>query len=68
MKVWEKQVKPVFDGFDTSVHLILGKRDYVFVRHPQYYAMRPWKKDTTEQLLSTMSILQKLKWRALRLR
>lgn len=67
-EVWEQQVKPAFDGNDTSVHLVLGKRNYVFVRSPLYYAMRPWRRETTKTLLANMSLKRKIHWKLTRLK
>lgn len=67
INVWKETIKPSWDGSDGSIKQILG-RNYKFVKKPLYYAMRPWRKETTEPFLATMPLLKRLKWRMLRVR
>lgn len=66
--IWEETVKPSWDGTDGSIKKILGVGNYHFVKHPQYYAMRPWRKETTNPLLAQMPLASRMKWRLLRVR
>lgn len=66
-ETWEEVVKPSWDGTDGSIKEIL-RRNYRFVKQPQYYAMRPWRKETTEPMLAKMPMARRMKWRLLRVR
>jgi len=65
-KVWENQVKPFWDGTDSSVKKLL-KGNYVFVRKFQYYDLRPYKKEAVDFLLLRKSLARRLFWRFTRL-
>lgn len=66
-ETWKKDIKPFWDGDDGSIKKLLG-RNVKFVRKPLYYVMRPWRSTTTKRLLADKTVLEKLKWRAMRLR
>lgn len=66
-EIWKKEIKPSWDGTDPSVKDILG-RNYKFVKRPLYYALRPWRSETTDPFLASMSVLQRIKWKMIRLR
>lgn len=52
-KVWD-QVKPHYDGTDTSFKLALGGK-FEFVKRPCYYDLRPFRKSSVRQSLRMKS-------------
>lgn len=66
-EVWLNQVKDSWDGSDGSVREIIG-HNYKFVKKPLYYAMRPWRKGSTEQFIASMPLKKRLRWRLLKVR
>jgi len=63
---WEAY-KDQFDGYDSSIWRQVGRFNYDFPRGYAYYSLRPYRKESVQELLSHMSLLKKLKWRFTRL-
>ena len=66
--IWFSQLRDNWDGNDSSILNLVGRKNVVSIKRPCYYAMRPWQPSAVSKTLSHKSLLKRVWWMATRLK
>lgn len=67
-EIWLNLFQYYFDGTDTSVWKTIGKFNYDFRVTFSYYALRPYRKETTLEQLKQFPLWKRIMWQIMRLK